>query len=492
MKRFLTSFTCAFLITSAAFADCNQKCDNGTAFCLFTSIQCNNYDSVLENLKRGASLEAKAKRKTVFEWALNNVNNTRSGRIFNLLHKRGMNIHVPLSGGESSITYAINVLNDTDLADFLLKRGIDIDLKDADGRTALRRVVLDEDTDLAKRFMEYKNNKGAMRKTLNEKQRQIDYLLEKGADISVKAASGEPLFAEVWLKRKDPELALKLLNKTETLSEKTMKNGDFLLLKAIENGNDDILNRLTELGATVNDKNSKGQTPLMVAAAKKASKTVSKLLDMKADPTAKDKNGKSVLMYLIESGNLSAIDKILSSRPDFDINKRTKNGETLLMLAVKSGNAKLVKRFLDRGAKVNLADNNGQTAFMIALDSGKKPIIDLFLSGKEPVNSTNKYGQSTLMLFAKGDDLQSFEKMLKNNPDLKKRDANGHSVVWYAAQGKDFSTVMKKLNLLQTYGADLSQKVDNDLYVTDIIRSRSSIADPEYWTLLKKIHNGGL
>ena len=467
MNRFLASFLCAILISPAAFA----KCVDGKPRCLFISIQQNDYDSVAENLKKGVSLNATANKKTVFEFALNNVNRSRSGRIFNLLQKYGMNIHAPLSGGESSVTYAINVLNDTDLADFLLKRGINIDLKDANGRTALTRAVLSGQ---------------------EQRERIIDYLIENNADTNVKTASGEPLFAEVWLKRKDHNLALKLLNKTETLSGKMTKNGDFYLLKAMENGDDDILNRLIQLGATANDRNSKGQTPLMVAVEKKKFKIFSKLLDMNADPSVRDKSGKSVLMYLIESGNISAIDKILSSRPDFDINERTKNGETPLMFAVKSGNARLVKRFLDRGAKVNLTDNEGQSAFMIALNSGNKQIIDLFLSGKEPVNQTNRNGQSVLMLAAKGEDTVFFEKMLKNNPDLKKRDANGRSVLWYAAQGKNFKVVMEKLKLLQTYGADLSRKVDDRLYVTDIIRSHSAIGDPEYWTLLKEIHNGGL
>lgn len=465
MRRMVFLFFCAFLFPSAVSAGCAD----GTPLCLFTAIQQNDYASVAENLKKGVSLTAKANKKTVFEFALNNVNRSRNGRIFNLLHKHGMDIRAPLSGGECAMTYAVNVLNDTDLADFLLKRGIDVDSRDAKGRTALMRAVLPGQ---------------------KERGRIIDYLIGNNADAAVRTGSGDPLFADVWLKRKEPEIALKLLEKTESLPKKTLKNGDFLLLKAIENGDDAILERLTELGASPDDRNSKKQTPLMIAAAKKDPQTVSKLMELGADPFAKDKNGKSALMYLIENGDVSRVAKILSDRPDYNVNERTKSGETPLMFAVRSGKERMVRLFLDRGAKVNLTDDDGRTAFMIALDLGKKSVVDLFLSGREPVDMTDKNGQSALMLFAKGDDLPSFEKMLKNKPDLKRRDAQGRSVLWYAARGDDFKTVLKKVRLLEKYGADLSEKADRHLYVTDIIRSPSAIADAEYWTLLKKVYNG--
>lgn len=114
-----------------------------------------------------------------------------------------------------------------------------------------------------------------------------------------------------------------------TLSKK-QKGGDLNseLLEASMEGDLEMVKRLLEQGADINQANSAGDTPLYVAS---------------------EMGHVEVVRILIENGA--------------DINQAESNGQTPLMIAVESGHFEVVEALLEYGANLNAKTDEGDTAF---------------------------------------------------------------------------------------------------------------------------------
>jgi hypothetical protein len=93
---------------------------------------------------------------------------------------------------------------------------------------------------------------------------------------------------------------------------------------------------LVERGANVNVINDAGQTPLMVAAMQpKGEKLIDLLINLGADLRARDKMGKTALMYAVAKGELENANQLLQLGLDPDI--RDNGGKTALDYAKVGG-----------------------------------------------------------------------------------------------------------------------------------------------------------
>jgi ankyrin repeat protein len=158
--------------------------------------------------------------------------------------------------------------------------------------------------------------------------------------------------------------------------------GDRLIQEAML-GNLPAVRQLVSDGADIGFANTKGGTPLMMAAYWTRLDVVGFLLGKGADvrPVERD-TGRNVLMYACLSGSSESLKLILGA--GMDVNATDCYGRTVLMMAAAIGRLGDVELLVNAGANVNARDEFGLTALELAAGQGSKEVV-AFLSSKGAV-----------------------------------------------------------------------------------------------------------
>ncbi len=104
-------------------------------------------------------------------------------------------------------------------------------------------------------------------------------------------------------------------------------------------------------GFQVNQRNKKGQTPVMIYCYLGDIESVKKLIDEGADIRLKARSGKTCLHYAAYSGNTSLVDYLVQYQ-GLKINERDEYNYTPLYDAIKTGNIKMVRACIELGARL--------------------------------------------------------------------------------------------------------------------------------------------
>ena len=244
-----------------------------------------------------------------------------------------------LDSGAKGRTEALKLASEngnTETLDMLLDRGIDVNIKNSWGFTALMELC----------FLRRIESRAIVGATL---------LLDRGADVNVKTKKMRKPFQE-------GTTALMMAVK-ESRSEYT-----------------DFVNMLLDRGADVNATDKFGNTALMLASHFASTEIVNILLDRGADVNATDKFGNTALIMACKwrgSKPEGIVSLLLKKGADVNANDRWKT--TALMAASNMGRTKIVKILLERGADVLAVDQYGDTALSIASKNGYTEIVKLIL-----------------------------------------------------------------------------------------------------------------
>ncbi|MCU0436546.1 MAG: ankyrin repeat domain-containing protein [Raineya sp.] len=151
------------------------------------------------------------------------------------------------------------------------------------------------------------------------------------------------------------------------------------------------------------DKNEKindlGQTALILATINNQKDIVEYLITQNADANVKDNTGKIAFNYAVESLTTDASTPIINTllEKNLDVNmpiSLTDSSTTsLLLLATERNQKTLVKKYLEKGAKTEIANKNGQTAIFLAKDP---QILEMLLAAKANVDHTDNKGNTIL------------------------------------------------------------------------------------------------
>ena len=155
------------------------------------------------------------------------------------------------------------------------------------------------------------------------------------------------------------------------------------------------INTVKELSnpSSVKKRNSKGQTPLMVASF---------------------------------VGNLSIVKIILQAAAK--VNTVDNNGNTALMIAAVTGNSSVVRYLFNHGAKIAFQNKNGMTALALAAKSGQTHSVTLLLANGANFYHRTKKGYSIYDL-ARRSSQSGTAKFLINY--AKKHNLHLDTEVWY-------------------------------------------------------------
>ncbi|CAH1782950.1 unnamed protein product [Owenia fusiformis] len=187
--------------------------------------------------------------------------------------------------------------------------------------------------------------------------------------------------------------------------ESTVQNGNTLLQALLHAGIQnkdtyDLIRRVIELGAMVNNPGTSGETPLAVAIAKKNTCIIEVLLKNKADPNQLSYNPKfstqqTPLDTIINMATKWSYDefgilKILLAN-GASVNRAGQGGDTPLIKALKRENTAIVEELIKQGANVNENDSSGTVLFH-AIQNNVHMVRPLLKSGANP---NQKSGRDT-------------------------------------------------------------------------------------------------
>jgi ankyrin repeat protein len=189
---------------------------------------------------------------------------------------------------------------------------------------------------------------------------------------------------ECFLLAEDSKL-IKMLSSLGADINAQDKIGNTLLARKTLQNDKSCVEALICLGAKPNINNHHKQTPLMYAVTQNDGYITKCLLDSKANTKLRDIQGKTVLHYACESGNLEAVKQLVAYDKDL----------------------------------VEVVDNEQETSLFRAVQKDKKDIIFYLLNKNANPNARNKYSQMPLH-FAQSKEVT--ESLITKNANIDARD----------------------------------------------------------------------
>lgn len=254
-----------------------------------------------------------------------------TGEIADLLLRKGINVNARSANGMTALFLAA-VNGRADVVEVLLKKGSDPNARRADGATALHRAAAKGGKDVVELLLKHGANANAIMREdvtplhLASTSEVVNLLLKNGADVNARSADGAT--------------ALHL---------------------AAGNGMKSVVELLLKHGANANAAMRDGITPLHNAKGVDVAQT---LLTEGARADAADNRGNTPLHFANEAGAVK-----LLLRYGAPLNKRNNSGQTPLMYSIRtlvgdfvsaedrSSKEETVRALLDHGADVGMEDN---------------------------------------------------------------------------------------------------------------------------------------
>ncbi len=292
----------------------------------------------------------------------------------------------------------------------LIQRGADVNASDADGATPLMY---------------------AARRNLN----QVAALLAAGAEIDAAEKEGRTALMMAFADEERSGWTVKpLLDGSPTLELTDHKGWTALAHAAWRSGVKPAIGDLIDAGARVE---ALGWTPLHEAAVRRDAKRVPELLREGADPNARDRWGRTPVMWAARF-----IDKDRETIPALvrmgaDVNAADEDGATALHIAASHAWDGELADLLNNGALVDVRDGSGKTPLMYAAASRHHDYQVLYLlKAGAKVDGIDNEGRTALMHAAIGwrPYGHSVEFLLAAHADKGIRDHRGRTAYEYALE----------------------------------------------------------
>jgi ankyrin repeat protein len=159
---------------------------------------------------------------------------------------------------------------------------------------------------------------------------------------------------------------------------------------------------LVEHGANVDPRDNAGDTPLYLALAslakirdydKEQTKIARLLLELKANPNARNKRGENSVWIVVNKGGGDFTPFLLDMLSEYgaDYDQKNVDGSPILHLSMGS-NRDIVKKLLDH-CSLDAIDKNGQTALHQAVIQGKSQIVKMLLEYEADREIVDKSGK---------------------------------------------------------------------------------------------------
>nr|WP_253309278.1 ankyrin repeat domain-containing protein [Rickettsia endosymbiont of Ceutorhynchus assimilis] len=454
----------------------------------------NNLDMVQFLLDRGASIEVQDGRDWTpilyaaqsGKWGVVKLLISNGAKFNNEITYQGTPLHFAAQGGNLDIAQflldegAVIESQDKDdkkpldlaveagrlnVAKLLLDRGASVNAKDKNDRTPLDLATKGDMIELLKRAqMDQGLSINAREGTFDK----VEDLIAQGANLEAKDNNDNtPLHnacnnghfnvakyliekgASLKAKNKDNKTPLELadhkgyINIVEMI--KQIQSGlDEELLSAVKNGDPNKVDDLVSHGASLEVKDSNGNTLLHYASQNGHLKVVEYLIEKGASLKAKNKDGNTPLDLAVKEN----IKEFL---------KKAQSGLNKELLAVVNGDdLNRVKALVSRGASLEAKDNSDNTPLHNACNNGHVKVVEYLVEEGASLKVKNKDGETPLHVAAQHDStLEVIEFILNRDlSGINDITNNGRTPLHLAIQGNKPSTV----KLLLNKGANINAK----------------------------------
>ncbi len=340
-----------------------------------------------------------------------------------------------------------------ELVEMLIQAGSPVTGKAADGTTALNLAVRNGSTTTVKSLLQAGAplDKDILVTCLWEGKPEMAVLLvEAGADPNSRDDLGQPVLHKA-AESGQTDVVRALIRAKAKLDQKA--NGTTPLLVTIHNAHEECALELIQAGADASITGLGGRNVLMNAALTGQTRVVEALLAARADPNAKDKEGKTALMLANEQVKEPIVKLLIDAGSDLSGYKVLEN-----IRAAYKGDVALVRQFLAEGVDVNAVYQNGASALMSAVKGGHAEVVRLLIEsgGKVRAKTTVRawglgFETDALSLAAEQGGLEivrlligagvevNESRMFGQNP-LKLASQNGHEAVVLELLRAGFST----------------------------------------------------
>ncbi len=394
------------------------------------AVKDNNKELVLLFIKAGIDLYASGRSDYVATTAIEEVMKFRNRDMAKLLIENGYDVN---KASERNLPlFMAAEQGDPEMVKLLLKAGANVKAKNEDGETVLNGAMSDGNGEVVKLLIEagadmYDGDSCNMRSALHHENIAIvRVLLEKGYALDRCEKDGSEVIR--LLEEPDSEPARLILPHI-----KADQYGSLLVNALLENneqGTATILKKKPNLRAR--DRNN--VTVLMAAAINGNTDLVKSCLTSGADVNALDEKKRTAIMYAIQGNR-----RITRER---DGESEEKNGRT----EEQGRSVEIVKALLEKGAKVNTADEGKATPLMYAAGYNMPTVTKLLLEKGAEVNAAEAHGATPLLYAVNNDMSETVALLLSKGADVNAKTANGDTALKVAQERKntEIEAMLKK------------------------------------------------
>jgi|GEM_PF-94151 len=293
----------------------------------------------------------------------------------------------------------------------MLKEGLNVDMKDQSGSTALMLASAYGHTDI------------------------VTALIEHSADPNVRDNNG--MTALMRAATKDNGEVIRALLDAQCDMNGKSNGGNTPLMIAGSAGNQESVEVLLKAKAKTDIEDGLGCTVLMRAAMAGHLKVVEGLLKAGANIQSKDRSERTALMYALEKGYPQIAALLIQYGSD--VNAKSKGAITPLMIAAK-GSKELTDMLLEAGADVNAATVDGFTALTFALEKANAEMIAALIDAGGNVNIKTRTGMTPLMWAARLRP-ELIRPIVQAGADVNVKSMSGYTALRYAQEAQQRQSV---------------------------------------------------
>ena len=417
-----------------------------------------------------------------------------------LVNTIGGNYRLPLLAALAEIHLGI--------AEFLIKHGADVDVREATGKTMLLVTISSfKERDNLINMVEFllthgadvnaRDNASATSLHLAIQHNRLELariLLEHGADTNAESNKGQtPLHILSESDITDEGNALNLvllLFKNGAELDKRDKDNETPLLRAIRSNLFELAGTLLEHGADSNVENNEGDTPFHILSEsdikddRKMLNLVQLLLKKGAEVNRRDKDKETPLHLAIHRNRLMLAEVLLKNGAD-SIAENNEGQTPLHVLSElrcwprdEGDILHLALSLLKHGAEVNRRGKDEETPLHLAIRCNSFKLAGILLEHRADVTAENDKGQTPLHILAgrniadEGDVLNLPLLLLKNGAEVNSRDKDNEPPLLQAIRSDFFELA----EILLEHGADANAKNDEGKTPFHVL-SESNITD---------------
>lgn len=308
-------------------------------------------------------------------------------------------------------------------------------------------------------------------------EKKVQSLINSGVDINKKDAKGRTLLFELAAKRRIESIKILIKNGIDINAEDNY--GKTVLSEAADKMDGMMIRFLLDNGSSVNHINSSGRTVLQDAALEENDKVFKILMAHEPDLSLTDHYGRTVLFDAVEGGNLEIIKEVVNNIDDINITDN--NGQTVLFHSVLKDNDKITKYLISNEIDVNVLDKKRQNALFNAIVLGSQAIstIEALLEAGVKLNIKDHADKTLLdeilkiLAISKLDDIKVEGKyrfvsadrnylkltgfLIDNGLAINRTDSEGKTVLYKEVERENYDTI----DFLLASGADINAQ-DNE------------------------------